>query len=160
MDAIRFASELPYPKTEPEQSVSQSKLLMPCYAGAGGELNAVLTYCFQSFISPSAQELKRALEGVAKVEMIHMKLLGEAIYALGGYPVMGARTYYNGNMVNYTLDPHKFLRQNIAAEEATIVNYERTILNLSNESVKLLLERMILDEELHIKLFKELLENL
>ena len=89
-----------------------------------------------------------------------MELLGEAIVALGGYPIIGGRTYWNGSYVNYTLDTKKFLRQNILAEENAILNYERTILNLSQDSLKQLLERIILDEELHIKLFKELLQTI
>ncbi len=97
--------------------------------------------------------------GIAKTEMHHHHLLGEAIYRLGGYPIMGARTYWNGNMVNYTLDPRKFLQQNIAAEESAIMNYERTILNLDDECIKMMLERIILDEEIHIKIFKELLKE-
>ena len=72
---------------------------------------------------------------------------------------MGARTYWNGSLVNYTLDPRKYLRQNIVAEETAILNYERTILNLTTDSVKMLLERIILDEEVHIKIFKELLKS-
>ncbi len=62
-------------------------------------------------------------------------------------------------MVNYTLDPRKFLQQNIAAEESAIMNYERTILNLDDECIKMMLERIILDEEIHIKIFKELLKE-
>lgn len=56
--------------------------------------------------------------------------------------------------------PEKFLMQNIAAEEAAILNYERTVLNLRTESVKQLVERIILDEELHIKIFKEMLAQI
>ena len=58
------------------------------------------------------------------------------------------------------MDPKKYLQQNIVGEETAILNYERTVLNLKTESVKLLLERIILDEELHIKIFKELLAGL
>ncbi len=160
MENLKFASDLPYPTLDVSEDLSQAKLLMPSYAGAGGELTAILTYCFQSYISCGNPFLARALEGIAKCEMAHHKLLGGAIYKLGGYPVMGSRTYFSGSMVNYTLDPHKFLRQNIAAEEAAIVNYERTVLNLKDESAKLLIERIILDEEQHIKVFEQLIKSL
>ena len=79
---------------------------------------------------------------------------------LGGYPVMGGRTYWSGSFVNYTLDPKRYLRENISAEETAILNYERTVLALRTECVKALIERIILDEELHIKAFKELLSAL
>jgi len=160
MEITKFASDLPYPDVEVTQNVAQSKLLMPSYCGVGSELTAILTYCFQSYVSPKYPYLVKALEGIAKTEMHHHELLGETIYKLGGYPVMGARTYWNGSFVNYTLNPKKYLQQNIAAEEAAIINYERTILNLNDESVKMLLERIILDEEVHIKIFKELIKTL
>ena len=70
---------------------------------------------------------------------------------------MGARTWWNGSFAYYTLDPKKYLMENIKAEKSAIANYERTILNVSNESVKTLLARIILDEEMHIKVFNELL---
>jgi bacterioferritin len=157
MDLTRCASDLPYPEIEVQENIADSKLLMPSYGGAASEMTAILTYSFQSYISLKTPELKQTLEGVALNEMHHHKMLGTAIYKLGGYPVMGGRTYWNGSFVNYTLDPKKFLQQNIMAEETSILNYERTILNLKTESVKLLLERIILDEEQHIKIFKELL---
>lgn len=159
MDISKYASELPYPKIEVGQNVAESKILMPVYSGSAGELTAVMTYCFQKYITPKYPEITAALEGIAITEMRHHELLGETIYALGGYPVMGARTYWNGSYVNYTLDPRKYLRQNIIAEETAILNYERTILNLTTDSVKMLLERIILDEEVHIKIFKELLKS-
>lgn len=159
MDLTKYASDLPYPKIEVEQNVAESKLLMPVYAGSASELTAVLTYSFQKYVSPKYPEIATALEGVAITEMRHHQLLGETIYALGGYPVMGARTYWNGSFVNYALDPRKYLRQNVVAEETAILNYERTILNLTTDSVKMLLERIILDEEVHIKIFKELLKS-
>ena len=160
MEITKFASDLPYPTIDVKGNLAQSKLLMPSYSGTGGELTAVMTYCFQNYVTPNRPDLSRALLGVAKVEMHHHKLLGDTIFKLGGYPIMGARTYWNGSYVNYTLDPKKFLQQNIVAEETAIVNYERTILNLNDECVKMLLERIILDEEIHIKIFRELLKDL
>lgn len=159
MDLTKYASDLPYPKIEVEQNVAESKLLMPVYAGSASELTAVLTYSFQKYVSPKYPEIQTALEGIAITEMRHHELLGETIYALGGYPVMGARTYWNGSFVNYALDPRKYLRQNVVAEETAMLNYERTILNLTTDSVKMLLERIILDEEVHIRVFKELLKS-
>ncbi|MCM1306575.1 MAG: manganese catalase family protein [Bacteroides sp.] len=160
MEITKFANELPYPTVEARKDLSQAKLLMPNYAGPHGELTAVLTYSFQNYVSQKLPTVAQAMMGIAKIEMCHHRLLGDAIVKLGGYPVMGARTYWNGSMANYTLDPQKFLQQNIVAEETAILNYERTILNLDDESVKMLLERIILDEEIHINIFKELLKDM
>ena len=118
-----------------------------------------MTYSYQHFIVKD-KKIEDALSGIAVAEMKHMELLGEAITALGGYPVIGGKTYWNGSYVNYTLEPKRFLKQNIIAEENAILNYEKTILNLSQDSLKQMLERIILDEEIHIKIFKELLSSI
>ena len=160
MDNEIFASELPYPEIDCAENLADSKLLMPLYGGPAGELTAITTYCFQSYVTTRFKEVAAAAGGIAKTEMHHHELLGRAIVKLGGYPVMGGRTYWSGSFPNYTLDPKKFLRENITAEETAILNYERTVLALRTESVKNLLERIVLDEELHIKIFKELIASL
>ncbi|MBQ9276024.1 MAG: rubrerythrin [Clostridia bacterium] len=157
---LKFASDLPYPEIIVEENLQEAKMLLPSYAGTVSELTSILTYAFQSYISFRLPELRSALEGIARCEMHHHELLGVAITKLGGFPVMGARSYWNGSFVNYTIDPKKFLQQNILAEENAIRNYERTILNLSSPQVKTLLERIILDEQVHIEDFKELLKSL
>lgn len=160
MEITKFASDLPYPKVEADRNLNEAKLIMPHYSGNMSELTAVLTYCYQNYVTPSYEDVRRAVLGVAKCEMLHHKLLGDTIVKLGGYPIMAGRTYFNGSFVNYTVDPKKFLDQNIAAEQNVILNYERLILNLKTESIKALIERIILDEELHIEIFKELKSSL
>ena len=159
MDFKSCVSELPYPDIDCAENLADSKLLMPSYGGPSGELTAVTTYCFQSYICTRSLEIAETLECIARAEMRHHELLGKAIVKLGGYPVMGGRTYWSGSFANYTLSPEKFLAQNIHAEETAILNYERTILNLHTESVKQLLERIILDEDMHIKIFRDLLAS-
>lgn len=154
-----FGADLPYPTLEVEKNLNDSKLLLPSYGGSGSEITAIMTYSYQHFIVKD-KKIEDALSGIAVAEMKHMELLGEAITALGGYPVIGGRTYWNGSYVNYTLEPKRFLKQNIIAEENAILNYEKTILNLSQDSLKQMLERIILDEEIHIKIFKELLSSI
>lgn len=157
---LKYASDLPYPEIVVDENLQEAKMLMPSYSGVAGELTAILTYAFQSYITLKLQDVKEVLEKVAQVEMHHHELLGTTITKLGGFPVMGARNYWNGSFVNYTLDPKKFLAQNIVAEENAIRNYERTILNITSPQVKTLLERIILDEQVHIEDFKELLKGL
>ena len=111
MENLKYASELPYPTIEVEKNVAESKLLMPSYSGSAGELTAILTYAFQSYITPRYPEIAKAMEGVAMVEMHHHELLGKTIYALGGYPVMGGRTWGNGNFATI-----RWTRKNISSK--------------------------------------------
>ena len=159
MDLKTYSSDLHYPTLQVEKNLHDSKILMPVYGGVQGEITAVMTYTYQHFVAED-EALKEMLEGVSIAEMKHVDLLGNAITVLGGYPVIGGRAYWSGSYVNYTLDPKRFLRQNILAEENAILGYERAILNLSQDSVKNLIERIILDEEIHVKLFKEFLSSI
>lgn len=156
---MKFACDLPYPQITSVQNPKDAKLLMGVYSGMCGELTAILTYAYQSYITPTHPEISSALVGIAKIEMLHHSLLGRTIYALGGYPMMGARTYWNGSYVDYALKIENILKDDIAHEQNAILNYERTMLNLDTESVKALIERIILDEQVHIKILQELLNE-
>lgn len=157
---MKFASDLPYPAITVEQNQKDAKILMGVYSGACGELTAIMTYAYQSYITQKRHELHDTLIGIAKVEMHHHSLLGESIYALGGYPVMGARNYWSGSYADYTLNIQNFLKNDIASEQNAILNYERTMLNIETESVKALIERIILDEQLHIKILTQTLTDI
>lgn len=157
---MKFASDLPYPPITTAKNPKDAKLLMGVYCGACGELSSILTYAYQSYVSPLTSQIHPILKGIAKVEMLHHSLLGESIYALGGYPVMGARTYWNGSFVDYAQKPETFLKNDIADEQNAILNYERTMLNLDDDSVKALIERIILDEQVHIKILSDLQKEL
>lgn len=154
-----FQSDLPYPDIMPNKNLHDAKLLMPNYSGKEGELTAILLYAYQSYISYNDPKLSKILQEIAVVEMEHHELLGEAICKLGGYPIMAGKDYWNGSYVNYTTDIVKFLEFNIYSEEVAIRNYEKTILQLEEKQIKNLLERIILDEEIHIKEFKKLLHK-
>lgn len=157
---MKFASDLPYPEITIDHNPKDAKLLMGVYSGACGELTAILTYAYQGYITQKYHELHDTLIGIAKVEMHHHALLGETIYALGGYPVMGARNYWNGSYADYTLNIQNFLKDDIASEQNAILNYERTMLNIDTESVKALIERIILDEQEHIKILTQTLNQI
>lgn len=157
MNPILASSDLPYPEINVTPSLSEARILMPSYGGRHSETTAVMTYVYQSYVS---KEFSDTLEAIAISEMRHHDLLGNAIVKLGGYPVIGSGTYWNGSYVNYQTCPAEFLKANIIGEKTAIAGYERAILSLDQKDLKLLLERIILDEELHIKIFEELLTGL
>ena len=51
------------------------------------------------------------------------------------------------------------LRNDIAGEKRAIINYEKTILIIKNDSIKALLRRIIKDEERHIEVLEKLLAD-
>ena len=148
---------LPYPELEIDYPSSKDvKCIMDLYAGVDSELTAIIQYMYQSYIVGNKDdELHTLLEQVAMAEMKHMELLGECIVALGGTPVTGGnRQFWNGSVVNYTKDIVSILDINIRGEEKAIALYKQAARCVDNYSVKELLERIEMDEIIHLDAFK------
>lgn len=157
---MKVTVDMPYPEPIiPYKNPNEAKKLMNDYGGRDSETTAILQYMYQSYIlEDSYPEISKKIEEIAIIEMHHHEMLGTTIARLGGYPVIGGRnSFWNGSYVNYINDPVKLIEADIQGEELAIVNYEKTILLLQNESIKQMIERIILDEEQHIKVFNAIL---
>lgn len=157
-----YSVNLPYPKITGMLYPQDVRCIVDDYSGREGELTAITQYIYQQYISHSFdEELAETLLQIAIVEMHHHELLGEAIVQAGGDPLMGGSTcFWSGSNVNYTKNPIAFLRNNIQAEYRAIAAYRRSIACVRNESLKELLARIIMDEELHIEIFTQQLKRL
>lgn len=157
-----FASELPYPELA-VYSVSRGDViaLTDDYAGRESETTAIMQYSYQSYIlKEKYPDVAKVLEEIAIVEMTHHEMLAEAIIESGGDPVIAGRhCFWSGSTVNYAEDLYTILKADLQGELTAIANYKRTIAALSNKSIAALIERIILDEELHVKIFKKLIEE-
>ena len=158
----KYALDTPYPALRGTCSCMDLKMVMNLYSGREGELTAITQYLYQHYIIGDLDEtMATCLMGIAKVEMRHHALLGEAIVKMGGDPIMGGSTcFWSGSNVNYAQNPIRFLLNNIVAEQQAICNYRRAASCINNASLSELFLRIAQDEELHIEIFDELLENL
>ncbi|NCA66561.1 MAG: bacterioferritin [Clostridia bacterium] len=156
---VRSDAEWPEAVIE-HPNLKEAMLLQEDYAAKDSETTAIFTYSFQTYIiEPMDETLGHIFEEIAISEMTHHEKLGLMIVQLGGNPVIGARNgWWNGSYVNYTRNIRDMLVHNIKIEQAAIMHYRETISKLSNPSIKAVLERIILDEEIHIVTFKALLD--
>lgn len=162
MEYNKFKADLPYLKVEVDTpSMSDVKCLMEDYGGMLSETTAIMIYIYQSYISKLyGEEWAEMFMGIAKVEMHHHELLAEAIVKCGGNPIIaGNRQFWSGSFVSYQQDLCKMIEKNLMAESMAIANYKKTIKCLNNYSIKELIERIILDEEVHIRILNEALEK-
>lgn len=99
---------------------------------------------------------------IAEVEMIHLRLLGETIYLLGGVPVFGSVSedkilrLWNSGEIIYNRDLKKMLKSDIESEEMAIKNYNDNLREIDDKYVKELIERILIDEEIHLTIFRNL----
>lgn len=166
---MKVKLDIPYPQVEVEEkNPYYAELLSQNYAGTTSETTAVMTYSFQHLSKFNEnEEFAKIMEEIAEVEMKHMELLGETIKLLGKEPeyktcesLRGDCIMWSSKNVNYTTNLKEILTNNIKSEEAAIRYYKEHKKEINDKYIKKLIDRILLDEQEHIKIFSTLLEEL
>ena len=102
-----------------------------------------------------------ALEGIAIAEMKHLDMLGEALLRMGVSPTYVRRPpeqceFYSTCNVDYSVRPAAMLAADITAENEAIRSYEQMLCKIDNPTLNALISRILLDERMHLKAFKEM----
>lgn len=167
MNPIR--EEIAYPSTDNlSVDCNAAAVIAPAYASPmGSEFGAVSQYIYHmlQFRHQKMPEYGDLMEGIAITEMKHMALLGEALLSLGVDPVMTACpprrcNFFNTSCVSFSCTPQKMLLDDISAEMGAIEEYRRMLCRLENEQVAALIQRIVMDEQLHVKILKDSLDRL
>ena len=160
--------DLPYPKLDQLQpDLCAAEIIAPAYASMSSELGAILQYLYHHFqyTERGMEKYATAMEDIAISEMTHFDLLGTALIRLGVDPVFTARPprrydYFNTSRIAYSTYPQKMLLDDIQGERMAIAQYEDMICRLRNEEVAALIQRIAMDERLHVQILSGLLEEL
>ena len=165
VEITRFAdSTVKYPELD---NVKQDNGVMPewfypIYNGVNGfsELDAIHLYTSQE---QKFESIGNLLLGIALVEMKHYGILGELINKLGGR----IEQRYNNSKVSLGETKEEALNNAIDAENKTIEFYEGVIEKIKGVRetkttiiVVQLVNKLIADERVHLKLLKEQKDNL
>ena len=153
---------MPYPEVSGGVSERTLMDLYDLYAGRTSEMTAVTTYVYQHVLTEKDYaEIAELLGGIGMVEMKHIELLASAINAFGGDPVFAGRyNWFSGSYTDYEKDLKQMLVRDVEAEKAAANAYIKVAENTDNQSLKQLLTRISMDEELHVALLTAALERL
>ncbi len=154
----------PYPPIQVEkENISYAEILLEDYAGEGGEDTAIHLYVFQSIVN---RKVSKVLEEIAKVEMHHLKILGELIYQLGYPPsyytvdsCLGTINPWSSRVIHYEENLEEFLQIDIKQEQKTIQRYQKHIEEIQDKYIQDILKRIIEDEKMHVRCFQELYQQ-
>lgn len=152
-----YQSNLPYPKIEVmEQNRYYATLLMEDYAGMVSELTAVNQYLYHSFIYGDNEYLHSLFKNTSIVEMHHIDILANLIIKLGCNPIYSSpNTFWEASNVYYGNDLCEQLEADLESEYKAINSYKHHIDMIEDNNIKAILKRIILDEEIHVRLFKD-----
>ena len=159
-----YAANKPYPNINVKRrNTDYAKLLLHDYAGINGEDTAIHQYFYQSLIVPN-KNLSEDLKHISEVEMKHLDILGRLIELLGIKPIFGvlgdnSLTPWTAKYIDYSVKVKDILIQNIKHERLAIETYLKHIEVIDDEDIKAILERIIEDEIVHIKIFYSYLKK-
>lgn len=154
---------LPYPEIDiKEKNLEYAKIIKKCYCGLCSELTLVNQYNYQYLLVDSF--LKEIFIKIAKVETEHLNILGELIISLGGDPVLTIEkrnkvSNWSTKFINKDTSLKNILINNIRSEIEIIKEYRKIATIIENENIIAILNRIILDEELHVKIFNNIYKN-
>lgn len=158
----------PYPTTEGISADAYSlRIISPAYASSTGELNAILQYFYHyfHFLRLKHYEIAQTLERIAISEMVHLRLLGETISALGASPVYAQCpptpfNFYSAKYVAYSRNLVNMIEDDIYGERRAYDGYIRMSRRLKNQQVKEIVERIAEDEKLHLATLEDIYSRL
>lgn len=155
--------DLPYPSTDTlTKDVRSGQIISFGYATLHGEITATLQYVYHHFyFGEMDEEDAEILMAIAKAEMIHIDILGTAMLKLGVSPryvqIPNSDNFYNTSAVSCSKTPQKMIMDDIQGELNAIADYQKMLFILKNEQVEAIIQRIILDEQLHLEKLKEML---
>ena len=159
--------DLPFPTADKiTPDALTLRIISPAYAAPQGELTAILQYIYHSFFfkKEGYSEIAETLEAIAIAEMMHFKLLGETVLALGAAPVYtqyppSSFNFYSTKYVAYSCQLKVMLEDDILGERRAIRAYENMLCRLKNKQVYAIIERIVEDERLHLKTLTDILNS-
>ena len=164
---MKYYVDLPYPKIQVERpNIKYAKILSDVYAGEISEDTCIHLYIFEHIVlKDTYSEYSKILKEIAIVEMHHLDMLGRLIRLLGLEPLFVSYKIdkiipWNSNYIKYNTNIKDMIDIDIKSEENAIKCYQNIISIINDKYVIEIIKRIILDEELHIKIFKDIKSKL
>ncbi|MDR1735076.1 MAG: rubrerythrin family protein [Oscillospiraceae bacterium] len=165
-----FAADYAYPKIEVQKKDrALARLMLSNIGDDDSEASSVALYLYGSVVTATTDpEISKAFRDVLAVERTHLEVFCNLAYRFGADPrlwrpvqqsVGGEKmVYWSPSRLHYATEVQTILENAIALERAQIKKYEKEIAAISEDSLILLLRRIILDEQMHIEMFRGLLK--
>ncbi|WP_028950303.1 ferritin-like domain-containing protein [Sulfurihydrogenibium subterraneum] len=119
------------------------------------EHSAIIQYLFHAYTIGEA-ETENEIEEIAREEMRHLRMFAHKVVELGGEPAISERA----SVFLHAPTLEDLMQLDIDAELMAIQEYSKQLKDLSDESAKRILSRVISDEDAHSKIFTKMKENL
>lgn len=159
--------DLPYPEIQAaEGNRDYANLLSNDYAGAVSELSAITQYVnHETRMACERCSMAKTMIGIAMAEMMHLQMLGELIFLLGGNVDFAAKMrngqsrMWTPQYLNFSSGLREMLIADIESEKKAVNQYRAHRKMIGDRHVGAVLARIIQDEEYHILILQSLLRE-
>lgn len=160
-----FAASTPYPPVRAnERNPLYGRMMLDNMGGQHSEMSTVSIYLYNNLLIDEDDRLSGIFKKVSIVEMQHLHIFGQIARLMGEHPRLwthqGNQMRYWTPMYNhYELELKPLLRSSAEREKMTVQKYQAQCDKIQDTYIKECLKRIIIDEELHVKLFESLYEE-
>ncbi len=167
---MKCSVELPYPPIKVKQKNDEyGQMILDNVGGMISEMSFVSSYVYNHIIAGSKyKELKDTFLRIGIVEMHHLDIFCDLAQKLGMDPRLWTCTndyneYWSPAYINYPNQLKELLENAIINEEKAIEKYTSQINIIKDDNIARILNRIILDEKLHVEIlegfYKKLVRN-
>ncbi|MDR1631263.1 MAG: manganese catalase family protein [Oscillospiraceae bacterium] len=163
---MEYCANLPYPPIAVEcKNPQYAACMLSNIGGRVSEMSAVAAYYYNNLQAQScSKEIADAFYKINIVEMHHLQMFGELACLLGADPRLWERqnknmVYWTPAYIAYPRDLKGLLTAAIDGEEETIRKYTKQAQSICDPYIVAVLERIILDEEMHVDILNYFLSQ-
>lgn len=159
---IQASSSLPYPPISAKaKNLPCARAMLDNMAGVGSEISNITLYFYNRLITSDNSEISLMFHKISIVEMHHLEIFGQLAMQLGENPRLwtqkgSKKLYWNPSYNTYAADINSILQTAIKGENGAIDKYTRQCQQIHDSNVIANLERIIVDERLHVEIFQHL----
>lgn len=158
---------LPYPPVQPESCCPEYAYAMLSNVGSdNSEMSAVCLYFYNSvLLSQEFANFSGLFHQISIVEMHHLDIFASLTFQMGLDPRLWSvknrrMQYWTPSYNRYPRMIRRVIENSIRGELAAIDKYTRQAKSIRDANIVENLNRIILDEQHHIKLFQTMLEQI
>ncbi len=129
------------------------------------EMSDVSRYFYISIVAKKQfSSIATCFHHISIVEMHHLNIFAELALLLGADPRLWCgrkrKRWWSPSFIGYPREIRALITESIKAEKAAIRKYSKQATNIFDVNIVAILNRIILDEESHLKTFSEMCQQM
>lgn len=158
----QYEVQEPYPEIRAEQrNPMYARAMLDNMGGSDSEMSTVSLYFYNHLITHDREEIALAFHKISIVEMHHLEIFGALALQLGADPRLWTdqgrrKSYWTPGYNRYPRCLKCLLNNAIEGEKRAIAKYRRQCGWIRDTNIVANLERILLDEEAHVRILEHL----